>query len=216
MKLGYIDHQHLLDEKSLWDIYKASRGIRESRFNSIVSICVALLCCIYCVAEPETMHVYLLTQKMVETGLSTSVSLLGFLIAGFAIFSSLANPNLLLLMVKQHHPGSGLPYLKYNFFSMIRVFIYFLLFTAFNGVVLFGGQRDGLLSALILHCPSCESYLFWGNRMVFVLAGSFWTVALLVLKSFVFNVHHFVVTMIKFSVVEHNASLKDSQTNIRH
>lgn len=207
MNLPRLKHGKLLEEKNLWQIYRASWTIPDSKFNWIVG--VGSLACFgaYAALSNNLNGMHGLLMKLAEVGLNSAVSLLGFLIAGFTIFGSLAKPKLLLTMMRFTEKRSGLSYLKYNFFTLIRTFIYFLVFAAFQLVVIVVGQKDGVVADVIVWQPSLQPVVKPLLKCTFVMSTVLWTVAFLQLKSFVFNVHHFVFTMIKFDAVEHNEAL---------
>ncbi|MFD0893444.1 hypothetical protein KBB96_18615 [Luteolibacter ambystomatis] len=211
MKLGSLKHEELLKEKTLWAIYKRSLSIKDSIFNWSCGILVFILFFAYCWVEPETKNIHNLLLKLAELGFNFAVSILGFLIAGFTIFASLAKPALLLTMLKHPHKSSGMSYLKYNFFTLVRVFIYFLVFAALQIGIIAMGQPEGLIYALIKRLSDLESILYFGNRFMLILSATFWVFVLMQLKSFVFNVHHIVMTMIKFDAVSHNARVRDGE-----
>ena len=208
MNLGKINHGDLLKEKNLWQVIKASQSIKDSPFNWIVGLLVSLGFFLYCLIESDTLRVHALLLRMAETGFNSAMSLLGFLIAGFTVFATLAKPELLLTMLKHRHQKSGLSYLKYNFFTLVRVFAYFLIFSAFQLSVIVLGQRDSIIAAVIKCWPDFQNILYWGNRFVLIVSAGLWAAVFLQLKSFVFNVHHIVMTMIKFEAVKHNEMIK--------
>jgi hypothetical protein len=211
MKVPRLKHESLLAEKSLWEIYRASWSISDSRFNWLVGLASLLFFTAYALFEPNWKPIHGMLLKLAELGFNTAVSILGFLIAGFTIFGSLTKPKLLFTMLRFTHKKSGLSYLKYNFFTLLRTFIYFLIFGAFQLAVIVFGQRDGPLSLVLNWWPESKPVFGIVLRCALVASAVLWTAVFLELKSFVFNVHHFVFTMIKFDAVEHNASFYDHE-----
>ena len=132
MSLPRLKHESLLKEKNLWQIYRASWQISDSKFNWFVGIASLVFFTAYAVLAPDVNGMHAMLLKLAEIGFNAAVSILGFLIAGFTIFGSLAKPELLLTMLRFTEKKSGLSYLKYNFFTLIRTFIYFLVFGAFQ------------------------------------------------------------------------------------
>ncbi len=207
MNIPYLKHGDLLKEKNLWQIYKATWNIPDNRFNWLVGIISLLffLCYVTISGDIKGMHELLL--KLAEIGFNSAVTLLGFLIAGFTIFGSLAKPELLLTMLKHTHKKSGLSYLKYNFFTIIRTFIYFLIFAAFQLIIIAIGQRNGIIAELVKYYPFLQPVAGLAIRSCLVASAVLWVAVFLELKSFVYNVHHFVFTMVKFEAVNHNEKL---------
>ena len=213
MNLPRLKHENLLKEKNLWQIYRASWKICDSKFNWIVGILSLAFFSAYAVLAPDLSGMHSLLLKLAEIGFNTATSILGFLIAGFTIFGSLAKPELLLTMLRFTHKPSGLSYLKYNFFTLLRTFIYFLVFATFQLGVVVIGQRDGPASVLVKCFPDFQQAVGPAVRIIFVASTVLWTAVFLELKSFVFNVHHFVFTLIKFDAVKHNEALLNSDSN---
>lgn len=207
MNLPKLKHKSLLDEKNLWQIYKVAGKIKHKKFNLLIGAISALVFGTYACLAREVTAMHSLLLKLAETGFSAAISLLGFLIAGFTLFGSLAKPELLLTMLHRTEEKSGLSYLKYNFYTLIRTFIYFLVFTTFQLMVIVFGQQGGFVSELVRLFHPFEHVVSPATRIAFVVSVLLWTFALLELKSFVFNVNHFVFTMIKFEATEHNDRL---------
>lgn len=199
----------LLKEKNLWHIYLATWKLKDSKFNWIVGLFVMAVGIFYSWVEEDTKLIHELLLKMAEFGFNASISLLGFLIAGFTIFASLAKPGLLLTMLKHKHRPSGISYLKYNFFTLIRTFLYLLIFATFQLCVIALGQDSGVIGAFSEYLFNDKLFLSYGTRLMLICSFTLWAVSMLQLKSFVFNVHHFVFTMIKYDAISYNDSLDD-------
>ena len=101
--------EELTKEKSLWDIYKLSRKIQTTIFNKIVLIAVFVLSIGYVFfLQNDTTTILSDCREMVRLGFSYSISILGFLIAGFTIFATLTKPDLLLRMMEKTHKETGI------------------------------------------------------------------------------------------------------------
>jgi hypothetical protein len=197
-----IHHADFLKEKSLWDIFLASRKIKKTKFNLAFTTATFILTSLYCYFEKDTQNIHNTLTKLVDVGLNCSVGLLGFLIAGFTVFATLVKPELLLVMAQRIEKTSGLSFLKYSFFTFTRTFIYFLILIFTQLAVILFSQENSFGGNLI---PS-EAYdiIFKStNRIGLVIYVSLWVFSFLQLKSFVFNVHHIVMTMIKHEAVLH-------------
>lgn len=211
MNLPRLKHENLLKEKNLWQIYRASRKIKGSKFDVIVFVTSVTFFGTYAALSADVLPLRLTMLKLAEIGVNATACILGFLIAGLTIFGSLTKPELLLNMLRFNHPPSGLSFLKYNFFTLIRTFIYFLVFAVFQLVLIAVGQSGGPGSVLVKLWPDIQPGVYPVVRITFVVSTTLWTIILLELKSFVFNVHHFVFTMIKFDAVKHNETLLTQQ-----
>jgi len=189
----------LLGEKSLWDIYLKSRRIRFNRFNFWSSLLVlVLMVAQYCViADP--IGVKLVTvREYAEMFLGVSVTVLGFLLAGFTIFATISQPELLVVMSMHRHATSGLSFLKHNFFIFMRVFIYYLVYAVLCFLVLILGREGGVVHKVLALSPIAQSLYEWlvGAAYVMLTAGFFFL--LMQLKSFIFNVYHSVMTAVRW------------------
>jgi hypothetical protein len=207
MNLPRLKHKNLLEEKNLWQIYCASWTIPDSKFNWFTGIVSLAFFAAYAFLAPDTYDMRQTMLKLAEVGFNAAVSLLGFLIAGFAIFGSQTKPEMLLTMLRFTEKKSRLSYLKYNFYTLIRTFIYFLVFAAFQLGIISVGQTGGPGSVFVNLWPELQPAVGPAIRITFVMSTVLWTTVFLQLKSFVFNVHHFVFTMIKYDAVKHNESL---------
>ena len=215
MNLPCLKHESLLKEKNLWQIYRASWNISDSKFNWIVGVLSLAFFSTYAALSPDWGSMHTLLLKLAEIGFNSAVSILGFLIAGFTIFGSLAKPKLLLTMLRFTERRSGLSYLKYNFFTLIRAFIYFLVFAAFQLALIALCQTGGPGSTLVELWPDLQTVVSPAVRIAFVVSTVLWTAVFLEVKSFVFNVHHFVFTMIKYDAVKHNESLREQRSELQ-
>lgn len=189
----------LTKEKSLWDIYVASRSIPGSRFNriaTIVFLVVLVFDSIY--GAKSTSDVVDAIREHAEIGLDIALSTLGFLIAGFTIFATMSQPSLLLAMSEVRHPKSALSYLKHNLFVFVRAFIYYLLFCFLCVLILAFGGNGGVVARIVEAAPysACLKYALVKLAYIFLYGGFF--VLLIQLKSFVFNVYHSVMTALRW------------------
>jgi hypothetical protein len=55
-------------------------------------------------------------------------TLLGFLVAGFAIFATISKPTLFVDLAQFNYPGSRLTALEYIFFSFVNIFVHYMSF----------------------------------------------------------------------------------------
>lgn len=189
----------LLAEKSLWDIYKQSRKIPFNKFNVVCTLSVFILVTIqYCMlTDPLSLKLQEI-RNLAFFGLTTSATILGFLLAGFTIFATISQPDLLVAMSAHRHSESQLSYLKHNFFIFIRVFIYYLAYTVGCLLILIFGIKSGLMHKIVEYFPIRYAMKEWliGAAYVFLYAGMFYLI--MQLKSFIYNVFHAVMTAIRW------------------
>ncbi|MCL5102957.1 MAG: hypothetical protein M1133_02420 [Armatimonadetes bacterium] len=200
---GDFDSSDLLKEKSLYAIWKKCRRLPRNWFNGVATVLVALLL---------TLHVSMGSRSISDTadeirsicdlGVGFGASILGFLLAGFTIFATMTKPDLMIRMARRKHEGSGLSFLKYNYFALMEVFI---LFTCFVAMCLIGRlvlARGGGISAMIdEHTVNPALVRCWLVRVGFVFLGTAFVYLLLALKSFTFNIYHITMTGLKWEMV---------------
>ena len=189
----------LTEEKSLWAIYRKSRVIQFNRFNVWTTTAVVSLTTIqYCLLDNPIQIKLQLVRDFSSVALGIVVSVLGFILAGFTIFATISQPEMLVAMSKHRHESSGLSYLKNNFFIFMRVFIYYLAYTVACLIITIFVTNGGLIHKITSHSPISSQIEEWlvGLSYVFLYGGLFFL--MMQLKSFIYNVYHSVMTAIRW------------------
>lgn len=191
-----IDKNQFLEETSLYQIFMASSNIRLNRFNIIFTIIFLLLCVLdLAFGGYSASEIASLTRSIANQGLSLTIGLLGFLVAGFAIFSSITSPKLSLFMASKINPESGLSYLKHNYFNFVNVFtFYFFAVFVFFCVLIFG-NKSGAAFNLMNKLP--EFYFYIIICFIYLLVICCCIYVIILLKSFVYNIYHSVMTALR-------------------
>jgi cytochrome bd-type quinol oxidase subunit 2 len=130
----------LTSEKDLWSVFLLSRKVRPSRFSFWVTLLVAsaLLITAFRFSVP-TEIILRDARKWAEIGLNYAITTLGFLIAGYTIFATVADPKMMLAMMEHTDCETGLPTLKVNHIKFMKVLIDYLIWIfIYILVVLFG------------------------------------------------------------------------------
>ncbi len=215
----------LLKEKSLWGVYWHALRIRRSRRNIIIA--GLFLVAIFVLTAWNSKAPDLATQlySVATVALSSTVSLLGFLIAGFSFFATVSDKKLFCRMAEITHPESGLSYLKYNLFIFMKVFAEFLMVCILSLALVVILQPSSavresiapLVSELDWPAPLRIAWPF-GSTMFALALGVFVAIfvyVLLELGSFIFNVHHVVMTNVSWEFFrEHEqAEVADAAPN---
>lgn len=193
----------LMDEKSLWDIYFKSRRIPFNRFNFWSTVFVtALVLAQYCVIDMPLASKLQVVRDFSSLAIGIAVSVLGFILAGFTIFATISQPEMLVAMSQHRHEKTGLSYLKNNFFIFMRVFIYYLVYTAVCLLITVFGVKGGIVHKIVTLSPISDHIQEWlvGGAYVFLYAGMFFL--LMQLKSFIYNVYHSVMTAIRWKATQ--------------
>lgn len=193
----------LMDEKSLWAIYVKARRIPFSTFNSWTTLIVFVLVALqYCMLDISLDDKLKIVREFSTMAMGVVVSVLGFILAGFTIFATISQPDMLVAMSKYRHEESQLSYLKNNFFIFMRVFIYYLLYTVFCLMVIVFAVKGGLIHKVVQLSPISWKITEWlvGAAYVFLYTGMFFL--LMQLKSFIYNVYHTVMTAIRWKAIQ--------------
>lgn len=195
--------QDLLREKSLWAVYVRSRSIPFSWLNNAAGVIVAIAigaasCCSSSMANVAD-HLSALSVL----AFNTSISLLGFLLAGFSFFATVSDKSMFCRMAEVQHKVSGLSYLKYNFYVFMRVFFEYSVVAVFSFLLAVILQPDSgtrlVLTRLLEGMLPPRAGICVLSGALGLLAGSF-AYLLLQLKSFIFNVFHVVMTSIRWAL----------------
>lgn len=191
----------LLEEKNLWQIYKECIiKLPASPFNMIATISVFIFLLLDCLFFPEQWGARVrLIRSLCDAGLGFGSTILGFLIAGFTIFATLAKPEMLKRMYDTPHKKSGLSYLKVNFFAFVEVFVvYIFLLVAYLFIKIFGAESGFLVSIISASSKNpFDGYVLdkaWIGNTTLILLGTASFYGFLALKSFIFNTYHAVMT----------------------
>lgn len=200
-----FDPKELTSEKSLWDVYVLCRRVKFTAFNkSVLSMTVICLTIYVSVFQNNIGTLLTETRALASVGLNFSITVLGFLIAGFTIFATISKPAMFLKMMEVTHTETGLPHLKYNLFAFMRVFIYYIA-VAFLciAVILFGGE-SGIASRIVSCIPNSTPIKCNIIKAAYICVGTSLVFMLLLLKTFVFNIYAIVMTHLRWESLEKN------------
>lgn len=189
----------LLEEKSLLEIYKKSRRIPFNSFNFWSTIVVVVMVAIqYCLLDISITEKLKVVREFSVMAVGITTTVLGFLLAGFTIFATISQPDMLVAMSQHREQKSGLSFLKYNFFIFMRVFIYYMAYAVFCIFILIFAIKGGVIHYLVNISPISHEIIEWlvGFSYVALYGGMFFL--LMQLKSFIYNVYHSVMTAIRW------------------
>ncbi|MEO0014056.1 MAG: hypothetical protein RLZZ535_2445, partial [Cyanobacteriota bacterium] len=179
----------------------------QATIKKFIKLFLFTLLLIYAALTPQT------TQEMAsrvrewtDFGFSFAIGILGFLITGFTIFATVSKPSMFVKMAKVKHPNCELSYLKYNFFTMMNVFIIYLGFTFVCVVIKFLAPPSGFISILLSYLFSnfYSEYLEIFKRILsgagIVIVGTWIFYLLVILQSFIFNIYSMIMTAIRWEI----------------
>jgi len=189
----------LLEETSLLQIYNKSRRIPFNSFNFWSTIVVVVMVAIqYCLLDISITEKLKVVREFSVMAVGITTTVLGFLLAGFTIFATISQPDMLVAMSQHREQKSGLSFLKYNFFIFMRVFIYYMAYAVFCIFILIFAIKGGVIHYLVNISPISHEIIEWlvGLSYVVLYGGMFFL--LMQLKSFIYNVYHSVMTAIRW------------------
>jgi hypothetical protein len=195
--------EELFEEHSLLDVYRISRLTPANGLNVAVSLTVFFVCCTYCVVVGQDQtNVLAILRQVTSDAIAFAASVLGFLIAGFTIFVT-TRPEVFLIMARIPHKA-GVSYLKYNISVFMLVFIHYLCFTIVCMVLrvffVTNGPAELFLHSLPVTEEAARAAKNYGIAIIFTLFVTWLFYILMLLKSFIFNVYHVLMTGIALTI----------------
>lgn len=196
-------------EKSLWEVYKLSRRVlprpkaNDYIFWGFAAILVGLFGWLLIggsgiFGEQDALA---FLRYCAAQGMSLAIGILGFLIAGFAIFASVTRAELFITLAsipyKKAGKETGINRLQFVFFNFINVFTVYIGLLALCMLVAIGlSENSPIIKIAASVPPSC---LVSPLLILLGLTGALilWLVAaLLKLKSFIWNLYQTVLVAI--------------------
>lgn len=190
--------ERLFEDDSLLDTYRRAPSFFSNHFNTFVSISVALLLtvfsvvhvCIPTIRSSVVIPFADLFATWANVGSALAGTILGFLVAGFAIVCSVLRPQTMYFLLYLPNKTYGLNELKLLFVIFVEVFVQYLALLFWSILVLiFGGKIGPAMYLGTLLGKVHWLVPFISLHVIFVLWGT-WLVALvLTLKSFIYNLY---------------------------
>lgn len=198
--MGYqFDPAELTSEKSLWSVYILSRRIQPSWVQVTLNILAIVLLAINAFfLQSEMASLLADARAWANSGFNFTITTLGFLIAGFTIFMTVAKPDMMLEMMDHLDKETGLPTLKKNLFAFMRVFIAYLACAGIYLCVLLFCQPRGVVPSLVKLMPHASCIRDILIKTGYVVLGASFVYLLLMLKSFIFNVYAIVMNILRW------------------
>lgn len=199
-----FSREDLLKERSLLDVYRIARLTPANGLNVGVTLVVFFICCVYCLtAGANQVPVLTLLRQISSDAIAFTASILGFLVAGFTIFAT-TRPEVFYIMAKVEKEGMGVSYLKYNLSIFLLVFIHYLSFTIYCVTLRVFFPPQGPAAFIFQAVPMSKAAAVTakeiGISIVFVTFTSWLFYILMLLKSFIFNVYHIVMTSVALTI----------------
>lgn len=201
--------KHIFAQKSLWEVYKLSRSVlpRPKSNDFIFWGSAVILTGLFgwllnadsgLFGERDALA---FLRNCAAQGMSLAVGILGFLIAGFAIFASVTRAELFITLAsipyKKAGKETGINRLQFVFFNFINVFTVYIGLLALCMLVAIGlSETSPIIKIAASVPPSC---LVTPLLILLALTAALvlWLIAaLLKLKSFIWNLYQTVLVAI--------------------
>lgn len=193
-----IDLISLLGDESLYEAYKAAPSLFSNNFNAVVwcvttgllFLCMAahLLC--RAVRDVFAIPFVDLFGVWANAGITLSATILGFVIAGFAVLCTVLRPQTLIALHQIPNPRYGKSQLRLLFLEFVVVVVQYLMLLFVSVVATVVGGKNGpavmfgvALARADWHIPFALAHL------ILVAWGGLFLLAVLSLKSFSFNLY---------------------------
>lgn len=162
-----------------------------SRFTKHLAIFFSLLTILFgLLTDKKASEIANLVRSLSEIGLNFSLSILGFLIAGFTIFATITDKKLFIDLASVPIENSNLSYLKHIFYSFIVIFGNFLLLMSFCLIIKIFFVQGGLFSILFhLVFISDEIKEKIVSVIDLVIIINFFAISIGLLQSFLYNIY---------------------------
>ena len=191
--------EDLLKEKSLQEISRKAGKFTGSPFDNkarwlfrvVYPILIGALFATQFSPNQEALMVKTLASNLV----AYSITVLGFLIAGLAVFTTLSEKKIWIALAQSPMPDVGVSAFKYLFFNMLSVFVIFLGTVVVSIFVSVAASADMSLPNIVFLGWQLETSSFI-NAMVLIFASILFVESTIRLKNFIWNIYSTFISML--------------------
>ncbi|MEA3052343.1 MAG: hypothetical protein QOG72_1246 [Sphingomonadales bacterium] len=201
-------------EKSLRQVYRASRRLPKSDFNKFIyaisGIVITGVCTIW-VVQKQVEVSYGAVMRVSELAFDLSAQILGFLIGGFAIFATVTDDRLMVRLAQTPMGDSGLSVFKNVFFNFISVF-YIFIATLSCSIAIQVISVSRIIDISTLASEECgKTLMVFLNSLTFAVMAGLMVFAVVRLKSFIWNIYQAFITFLGVSDLMNKETATPSQ-----
>lgn len=195
--------EDLFREKGVWRVYIASWRVGHSgcKLNAATGLAAALVIFGFAFRVESIKHLADQQLALATLLFPLFISQLGFLLAGFTFFATVADRSLFCAMADRQFGESGLSYLKYNLLIFIKILIEYLLFSLVClALIVLLNDAMGIrvvISKLLAHSLIVKRLAAAGGTGVFI---GFAVYLLMQLAAFIYNIYHVVITSVRWEL----------------
>lgn len=188
-------------EKSMWEILLLLQALPINWANQIITALSGAAAGFYAFWLAPSDVLTTQSRSLASLGFVFATTLLGFLVAGFTIGTTVVKPDLFVFMTTFKESKSGISYLKYFMMIFMKAFFVFLALAGLCLFILVFGTENGLISTLLQSAPGYEEWM--GNLMasgVYTILTIWITASLMALKSFIYSTYASVMLAIRWEI----------------
>ena len=186
-------------ESSLWEAYKKARSSSRTKFNRKIRIYIYPILLVFIIILSWSAFEDHQTLSAIAALSSSAISLIstiiGFIIAGLAIFMTLSDKRLLVELAKTKQINTSISSFKYIYFNLFSVFVTYIFSLVFYIILYTASSMSIVASDLCVF-----GVIFPVANMLngFFLAAMFVIGAecLIRLKSFIWNIYTIFISML--------------------
>tara|TARA_R110001583_G_scaffold194778_2_gene366963 strand:+ start:2568 stop:3203 length:636 start_codon:yes stop_codon:yes gene_type:complete len=183
----------LTKENNFFELYKLTRKIPTSKDNLYIywSVLVFFVLISITTVTEYTNELEILKAATKDL-INWSISILGFVLAGYSIFASLTDKSLQLLLAGKVHKDTNINRLKHTHGLFIKVLIdlIILIFVCYFLKILFVDRN--IIDSIVSKTLTPEQLALWLS-IINAIVDSLFVYMLLLCKSFVYNVYHIIM-----------------------
>jgi hypothetical protein len=215
-----VDFEGLFQEKNLAQIFSLAPSFTSNRFNVIVASIAA-----FCLLSFSVAHVCVSSLRdairfpfadtfsiWASAGVSLAGSILGFLIAGFAIICTILRPSTILNLQRLHNYKYKMSELKLLFVIFVDIFVQYLALLFWSILASIFGGKTGPAMMLGLFLSKIHWMIpFCLLHAIFVVWGTWLVMLVLSLKSFIYNLYQSLALALVDSADDFQRTLQDGE-----
>jgi len=198
----------LFQDKNLLAVYRQSSSYAQNTFDKsvkIVSLVLLVVMSAYLIFSKSDLFPVAVKSisSWVALGFNYSITILGFLVAGFTIFATMTKVEIFIALTQATHKTENISHIKFIFYSFLRVFInHIILLFACVGTTMLKDSSAIYLSAFadgdtIIRIKKAAVMI------VLPIVGYLLINAMLQLKTFIWNLYQSVIVAIAGAITLH-------------
>ena len=209
-----IELDSLFKEENLYEVYRAAPSFfKKSPFNKRT-----IIFCSFTLTAVAAIHIIIPSIRdafvfpfadtfmlLANTGAALAGTILGFLIAGFAILCTILRPQTMIALQKNKNKEFDCSELRLLFLVFVDVIIQYLALLFWSIVAIIGGGAKGIAAALGHGLGKIHWMIPFIMIHVLFVVWSLWLIMLVLsLKSFVFNLYQSLLLSIADAVDDYD------------